>query len=174
MMAQAIRAILLASATAATRGGPPFHQPADPRPPLRSVLARVADNGHCADDQQPPQIAIALLGDTTEPVLAAGGVLLRHQPDPGRKTAPRREAIPVADLGNQCGSPGRADAWDLRQPAARLTGAVQGHDALVDGGDLGSDCAILPRQHIEDAADRRGNPAIRTIRDDPDQLCRSI
>ena len=32
---------------------------------------------------------IALLGDAAEPVLAAGRVLLRHQPDPGSKTAPR-------------------------------------------------------------------------------------
>ena len=33
---------------------------------------------------------------------------------------------------------------------------------------------MLPRQHIEDAANGRGNPAIGTIRDDPEQLCRSI
>jgi len=105
-------------------GWPTFHQSCEPRPPLGSVLARVADDGHCADDKQPPQISIALLGDAAEPVFAAGGVLLRHQPDPDRKTAPRREAIPVADLGNQCGGADRADAWDLRQPPARLTGAV--------------------------------------------------
>jgi hypothetical protein len=52
------------------------------------VLARVADDGHCADHQQPPQISITLLGDTTEPVLATRSVLLRYQPDPGGKTAP--------------------------------------------------------------------------------------
>jgi hypothetical protein len=52
---------------------------------------------------------------------SAGGVLLRHQPDPGRKTAPGGESLPVADRGNQCGSGDRADAWDLRQPPARLT-----------------------------------------------------
>ena len=43
------------------------------------------------------------------------------------------------------------DAWDLRQPAARLTPTAQGHDALVDGCYLGADSAIVPRQHIEKA-----------------------
>jgi hypothetical protein len=66
-----------------------FHQSAEPATPLGSVLARVADDGHRDDDQQPPQISIALLGDAPEPALAAGAVLLRHQPDPGRKTASR-------------------------------------------------------------------------------------
>ena len=28
------------------------------------MLARVADDGHRADDEQPPQVSIALLGDT--------------------------------------------------------------------------------------------------------------
>ena len=37
-----------------------------------------------------------------------------------------------------------------------------------------ADRAVLPCQHIEDAADGWGNPAIRGIRDDPEQLCRSI
>src|SRR6516165_4746402 len=154
--------------------GSALHQPAKPRPLLGAVPARVADDGHCPDDQQPPQISIALLGDAAEPVLAAGGVLLRHQPDPGRKTAPGGESLPVADLGNQCGSGDRADAWDLRQPPARLTPAMQGHDAPVDGCDLDSDRVILPRQHIENVAHGRRHAAIRTIGNDPQQLRRSI
>jgi hypothetical protein len=51
---------------------------------------------------------------------------------------------------------------------------VQDYDALVDGYDLGTNRAILVRQHIENAADGRRNPAIRTIRDDPEQLSCSI
>src|SRR5829696_3718241 len=69
-------------------GRPTIHHSGEPRPLLRPVLARVTDNGHGAYDQQPPQISIALLGDAAEPVFAAGSMLLRHQPDPGRKTAP--------------------------------------------------------------------------------------
>ena len=51
---------------------------------------------------------------------------------------------------------------------------MQDYDALVDGYDLGTNRAILVRQHIENAADGRRNPAIRTIRDDPEQLSCSI
>lgn len=47
-----------------------------------------------------------------------GRVLLRRQPDPGRKTAPRCEGIPVADLGNPCGGAGRAR--DLRRPPVKV------------------------------------------------------
>src|SRR5260370_15692260 len=75
---------------------------------------------------------------------------------------------------NQCGGDDRADAWDLRQPLARLTPAVQGHDALVNGCYLGADSTVLPRQYLENAADGRGNPAISATRDDPEQLRRSI
>src|SRR5215470_7863323 len=57
-------------------GRPTLHQPCEPRPPLGAVLARVANDGHCTDDQQPPQISIALLGDAAELILAAGTVLL--------------------------------------------------------------------------------------------------
>src|SRR5260370_41775843 len=82
--------------------------------------------------------------------------------------------MPVAELGPQWGGVNRPDAWDLRQPAARLTPAVQGHDALVNGCYLGPDSTILPRQYLENAADGRGNPAISATRDDPEQLRRSI
>jgi hypothetical protein len=37
---------------------------------------------------------------------------------------------------------------DSQHVPARFTRAVQHHDALVDGCYLGSDRAILPRQHI--------------------------
>jgi len=48
------------------------------------------------------------------------------------------------------------------------------HNALVDGYDLRADNVILPRQHIEDAMHGRRHPAISGIRDDPEQLRRSI
>ena len=57
--------------------------------------------------------------------------------------------------------------------AARLR-PDEGHDAPIDGRDLGPDSAMLPGQHLKDAADGRGNPTIRTIRNDPEQLSRSI
>ena len=131
MMAQAIRAILLASATAATFvGRRSINRASHGR--FRAVLSRVPDDSHGAGDQQPSQVAIALFGDTAEPILAAGRMLLGHQSDPGGEIAPGAERLPIADLGNQGGGHNRADAGDLLQPPAGFTRAMPGVDALVD------------------------------------------
>src|SRR5258705_10137639 len=122
----------------------------------------IADDGHCAGVEQPPQVSLALLGDAAKPILAAGRVLLRHQPDPGGEIASRPERLPVADLGNQGGGDDRA-ARNLLQPPARLAGAMPGQDALLDGPELGTDGAVLPGQHTENTAGHWGNAAIRTI-----------
>src|ERR1035437_3644974 len=44
----------------------------------------IADDSERAGHEQAAQIAIALLADTAEPVLAPARVLFRHEPDPGR------------------------------------------------------------------------------------------
>jgi hypothetical protein len=43
------------------------------------------------DDENTPQVAISLLGDRSELLLAPGRILPRHQSDPGRKIASRPE-----------------------------------------------------------------------------------
>jgi hypothetical protein len=45
------------------------------------------DNGRRADDEQSPQIAVALLGDAAEPLLATGRRLSWNEADPGGKLA---------------------------------------------------------------------------------------
>src|SRR5262245_51010343 len=65
------------------------HDPCEPRP-FRAVLACIANDRHRTGDQQPSQVAIALLGDAAKPLLAAGRMLLGHQSDPGGKVAPER------------------------------------------------------------------------------------
>ena len=85
IMAQTIRAILLASAMAANLGRPPRQQRGEPRPMIGAMDFGIADDGECAGREQAAQIAIALFADTTEFVLAPARVLLRHQPDPGRE-----------------------------------------------------------------------------------------
>jgi hypothetical protein len=86
IIAQAIRAILLASATAATLVGRRSINRPSRGTLLGSVLARVADDGHLADDQQPPQISIALLGDRADPIALA---LLETRPHSlGRSVTP--------------------------------------------------------------------------------------
>ena len=47
----------------------------------------IADDGECAGREQAAQIAVTLLADTAEPLLAPARVLLQHQPDPGRGVA---------------------------------------------------------------------------------------
>jgi hypothetical protein len=59
-----IRAILFASATAATFVGRRSISPLESRPSLGAMLFRAVDNGHCARDEQPSQVSITLLADT--------------------------------------------------------------------------------------------------------------
>src|SRR5262245_2785574 len=96
------------------------HYSCEPRS-RRAVLSRISNDGHSASNQQPSQVAIALLGDTAEPLLAAGRMLVRTQPDPGGNVASCSALLPVANLVNQRGGHNRANAWDLLQPPAFLT-----------------------------------------------------
>jgi transposase len=47
--------------------------------------------------QQAAQIAIALLTDTAQLVLAPARVLLRHEPNPGREVPTRSEGFGIGD-----------------------------------------------------------------------------
>src|SRR3954469_4069216 len=85
IMAQAILAILLASATAATFVGRRANNAVSQGRCLADF--GVTDHGQRAGGEQTTQVAIALLADTAELVLAAARVLLRHEPDPGREVS---------------------------------------------------------------------------------------
>ena len=56
-------------------------QPHDPGMLLR-MQPGLSNNGCCTDDEQPSEIAISLLGDAAEPLLATRRVLPRHKSDP--------------------------------------------------------------------------------------------
>jgi hypothetical protein len=60
---------------------------------LDPVDLGIADNGERTGHKQAAQIAVTLLADTSKPVLAPTGVLLRHDPDPGREIPPDRKAF---------------------------------------------------------------------------------
>ena len=88
IMAQAIRARLLASAMAATLGGRRADSAVSQGrclAPWRSCAS--ADDGECTGHEQAAQIAVILFADAAEPILAPAGVLLRNEPDPGREVA---------------------------------------------------------------------------------------
>ena len=87
-MAQTIRAILLASAIAATLVGRLRQQGRKPGPMFGAMDLGVADDRKRAGHEQAAQIAVTLLAYIAEPVLASTGVLFRHHTDPGREVAP--------------------------------------------------------------------------------------
>src|SRR5450759_65561 len=64
-----------------------YQQCREPRPMLGAVDLGIADDAERAGHEQAAQIAVTLLADTAEPVLAPARVLLRHEPDPGREVA---------------------------------------------------------------------------------------
>ena len=68
----------------------------------------------------PHDYLIAALGDAAELLLAAAGVLFRHQPHPGREISSRSENPRIGNAGHQRGCEHRSDAGDLVEPLARL------------------------------------------------------
>src|ERR1039457_691964 len=69
-------------------GGPPRQQCREPGPMPGAIYLGIANDGERPGHEQAAQIAIALLTDTAEPVLAPARMLLWHPPDPGREVAP--------------------------------------------------------------------------------------
>src|SRR5450631_2800013 len=57
----------------------------EPGPMLGAMDLGVADDGERTGHEQAAQIAVTLLADTAEPVLAPARMLFRHEPDPGRE-----------------------------------------------------------------------------------------
>src|SRR5450759_5067933 len=96
----------------------------------------IADDGERAGDEQAAQIAVTLLADTAEPVLAPARMLFRHEPDPGREVAPGPEGFRISDTANQSRGQHRADAGDRIEPPARLIRSVPSHDHTVEAQDL--------------------------------------
>src|SRR6266536_859969 len=85
-----------------------------------AVLLRVAQDRMSANDENASQIAVALLGDRPELLLAAGRILARHEPNPGREIAPRPECRRVRDRRRDRGRPDETDTGDGLQPLACL------------------------------------------------------
>src|SRR5262249_8209475 len=82
-----------------TLAGSGAHQAREPVP-LRAMLSCISDHSHGAGDEQPSQMSIALFGDPAKSVLAAGRMLLGHQPDPRGETAARGERLPISNFGH--------------------------------------------------------------------------
>src|SRR6476620_4375970 len=115
-----MRAILLASATATTSPRQELREPGI----LPGILLGAPQHSDRPDDENTPQVAISLLGDRSELLLAPGRILPRHQPDPGRQIASRPEDSRVRHRRHDRTRPDNPDARDRLNPLARLARAM--------------------------------------------------
>src|SRR5262245_25199976 len=70
-------------------------QSCEPRPMAGTMDLGVAGYGECASREQATQVAVALLADAAQPVLAPARVLLRHEPDPSREVPRRSKGLGI-------------------------------------------------------------------------------
>src|SRR4029077_8566514 len=141
-------------------GWPASQQCREPRPMPGAMDLGITDDRECASREQAAQIAIALLADTSEPVLAAARVLLRYQSDPGREVLSRPESLRICNTGDQSGDQRWADAGYLIEPFARLIGSVPGHDLAVKFEDLGFQHPQLSTQSANTRTSHLGYPLV--------------
>src|SRR6266853_4974135 len=122
------------------------------------------------DDQNAPQVAVALFGDRSELLLAPGRILPRHQPDPGREIASRPEDSRVCHRRHDRSRPDNPDARDSLNPLARLARAMLHLDPLFDRSDY-----TLPRLKLRSQHDDAGpcidrQPRVLFVRHDRAQF----
>src|SRR5262245_20068690 len=60
---------------------------------LPGILLGAPQHSDRPDDENAPQVAVSLLGDRSELLLAPGRILPRHQSDPGAKSRPDRKIV---------------------------------------------------------------------------------
>jgi hypothetical protein len=103
---------------------------------LLRMLPGVSNNCCCTDYKQPSKIAISLLGDAAEPLLATGRVLPRHKSDPCRKIPTGFEVTRVCDGGSDGRGPHHAYPRYGLEAAAHVIGPMMGVNRAIKGPDL--------------------------------------
>src|SRR5713101_5769582 len=107
-MAQMMRAILLASATARELLWLARQQSQEPR--RGAAPLGLLDHRGGTEHEQPPQVLIALPADLAGPVFAGRGVLARGDADPGRKVPARAKGFGIRHLERKADAADRSDA----------------------------------------------------------------
>src|ERR1039457_2427227 len=87
-------------------------------------MARVSQYRAGFDHQNASQIAIASFRDRPELLFAAGRILARHQPDPGREVTTRSENLGIRDGRRDRGGSDKTNSGDALEPLARLAQAM--------------------------------------------------
>ena len=111
------------------------------------MLSRAPQDSVRTYDKDAPQVAIPLLGDVTELLLASRRVLSRHQADPGRKITSRSECLRVRHGRVDRGGANDANAGDRLEPPAPIVRLMLDDDPLLERADQGLAGLQLCRQH---------------------------
>src|SRR3984957_2082664 len=130
MIAQTIRASLLANATATTLGGLRSER-GQPVAQRALALWRRPQDRDGAQHQKPSDIPIALLGYRPEFLLAASRVLLGRHAKPGGEIAAGFEGLRIWRAGQNRRSGERADAGDDRRQPADWIASMVGDDRAL-------------------------------------------
>ena len=102
---------------------------------LLRLLARTPQDGMGSDNQNAPEVLVALFRDRPELLFAAGRILPRHDPDPGRKITTRPKSLRIWDDGGDGRRAYDADAGDGLEPLTCLVRAMLRNDPLLDRSD---------------------------------------
>ena len=135
------------------------------------ILPGVSNNRRCTDDEQASEIAISLLGDAAEPLLAPRRVLPRHKSDPCCKIPTGFEVTRVCDSGSDGRGPDYAYPGHGLEAAAHIIGTMMGVNGAIQGPDLQFQSSELIKDGLQRLFHRRWKSfAITLVRDDRGKL----
>src|SRR5512142_216717 len=103
---------------------------------LLRILPGISNNGCCAVDEQPPEIAISLLGNAAKALLATRRVLPRHKSNPCCKIPTGFEVTRVCDSGSDRRSSDHTYPRYSLETTARIIGTMMGVNGAVQFPDL--------------------------------------
>jgi len=138
---------------------------------LLRMLPGMSNNGCCTDDEQPSEIAISLLGDAAEPLLAPCRVLPRHKSDPCCKIPTGFEVTRVCDSGSDGRGADHAYPGHGLEAAAHIIGTMMGVDGAIQSPDLQFQSSELIDNGLQRLFHRGWKSfAITLVRDDRGKL----
>src|SRR5882724_8502503 len=125
----------------------------------------------CATDQQTSEIAVAPFADPTQPCLAAGGVLSRHEPEPGSKLTTTVEHAWVWNRRRNRGCDDRPDPRYGGQALTDRVALVPCQDLRLERSDPPLDLADLAGNHLQHLTSHSRYALIRVILHDRSKSC---
>jgi len=138
---------------------------------LLRMLSGLSNNGRCTDDKQPSEIAISLLGDAAEPLLATRRVLPRHKSDPCCKIPTGFEATRVCDSGSDGRGPDHAYPGYGFEAAAHIIGTMMCVNGAIQSPDLQFQSSELIDNSLQRLFHRRWKSfAVHLVSDDSAKL----